>query len=104
AAYIAVKIRNAELLEQAERRAEELGFLFDITRTAVSTTDLREALTGVAEVMLREVRGSEAVTFFLAGEDGYEAQAGVGYGREAVALWRAGGGGADGRKLAACGL
>ena len=84
AAYIAVKIRNAELLEQAERRAEELGFLFDITRTAVSTTDLREALTGVAEVMLREVRGSEAVTFFLAGEDGYEAQAGVGYGREAV--------------------
>ena len=71
AAYIAVKIRNAELLEQAERRAEELGFLFDITRTAVSTTDLCEALAGVADVMLHEVRGSEALDLLKAWGTGH---------------------------------
>ncbi len=87
AAYIAVKIRNAQLLEEAQRRAAELGFLFDVTRAAVATTDLQEALTSVADILLREIEGAEAAVFYLAGADGnaFEAQAAVGYGRELVA-------------------
>lgn len=85
AAYVAVKIRNAELLEQAQQRASELGFLFEITRTAVATTVLQDALTDVSDIMLREVPGAESVTFYLAEDDVFEAEAGVGYGREAVA-------------------
>ena len=87
ATYIAVKIRNAELLEEAQRRAAELGFLFDVTRAAVATTDLHEALTNVADILLREIEGAEAAVFYLASADGkaFEAQAAVGYGRELVA-------------------
>ncbi len=86
AAYIAVKIRNAELLEQAQQRADELGFLFQVTRTAVSSTDMREALGAVADTLLRELAPAEAVTFFLADEVGaLSAEAAVGYGRDFVA-------------------
>src|SRR5690606_9021811 len=70
AAYIAVKIRNAELLEQAQQRADELGFLFQVTRTAVSSTDMREALGAVGDTLLRELAPVVAVSFFLADEVG----------------------------------
>ncbi len=85
AAYIAVKIRNAELLEQAQQRADELGFLFELTRTAVSTIDLDEALTNVAETVQREISGAESTVFYLASGDTFDAHAAVGYGRELVA-------------------
>jgi signal transduction histidine kinase/CheY-like chemotaxis protein/HAMP domain-containing protein len=87
AAYIAVKLRNAELLDEAQRRADELGFLFDVTRTAVASTDLDEALAGVGDVLLDELRQAEAVTFYLADPEAgdFEARAAVGYGRDAVA-------------------
>ncbi len=87
AAYIAVKIRNAELLEEAQRRADELGFLFEITRTAVATTNLDEALTNVADLLVRRVTGAEAAIFYLTADrdDLLEAHAAVGYGRDLVA-------------------
>ncbi len=89
AAYISVKISNAELLEEAQRRADELSFLFDITRTAVATTDLDEALTNVAEILVQEVDGAEAALIYLANvqDDAvvFEAHAAVGYGRDVVA-------------------
>ncbi len=89
AAYISVKISNARLLEEAQRRADELSFLFDITRTAVATTDLDEALTNVANILLQEVDGAEAALVYLtnAQDDAivFEAHAAVGYGRDVVA-------------------
>ncbi|MBN1119714.1 MAG: GAF domain-containing protein [Anaerolineae bacterium] len=89
AAYISVKISNAELLEEAQRRANELSFLFDITRTAVATTDLDEALTNVAEILVQEVDGAEAALIYLANTQDdtivFEAHAAVGYGRDVVA-------------------
>ncbi len=87
AAYIAVKIRNAELLDEAQRRADELGFLFAVTRAAVSSADLTEALRSVSDLLLREVRGAESVVFYLAspGSGRFEAQAAVGYGRDLAA-------------------
>lgn len=86
AAYLAVKIRNAQLLEEAQRRADELGFLFDVTRAAVASSDLREALTSVGEIFLREIEGAEAVVIYLeADQDTYQAQAAVGYGRDLLA-------------------
>ena len=87
AAYIAVKIRNAQLLEEAERRADELGFLFDVTRAAVQTADLDEALGNVAEILLREISGAESAVFYLADEltPTFAAHAAVGYRRELVA-------------------
>jgi signal transduction histidine kinase/DNA-binding response OmpR family regulator len=86
AAYLAVKIRNAQLLEEAQRRADELGFLFDVTRAAVASSDLREALTSVGEIFLREIGGAEAAVIYLeADQDTYQAQAAVGYGRDLLA-------------------
>jgi signal transduction histidine kinase/CheY-like chemotaxis protein/HAMP domain-containing protein len=84
AAYIAIKIRNAELLEEAQQRAGELGFLFDITRMAVSSTDLDEALTSVDELISREIKGAEAVMVYLAEEGSMTltAHSAVGYGRD----------------------
>ena len=87
AAYIAVKIRNAQLLEEAERRADELGFLFDVTRAAVQTANLDEALSNVAEILIREIVEAESAVFYLADEltPTFAAHAAVGYGRELVA-------------------
>ena len=84
AAYIAIKIRNAELLEEAQRRAAELGFLFNLTRAAVSTSDLDEALSHVAEVLHNEIEGAEAAVIYLANaEDNcLDPRAAIGYGRD----------------------
>lgn len=87
AAYIAVKIRNAELLEQAQRRAGELGFLFNVTRAAVATTDLDEALTNVAQILRYEIPNVETSMVYLFDETGryLEPHAAIGYGRESTA-------------------
>ncbi|GAB4475915.1 MAG: hypothetical protein Kow00124_17510 [Anaerolineae bacterium] len=86
AAYIAVKIRNAELLEEAQRRAAELGFLFNMTRAAVTTTDIDRALTNVVDIIQRELSGAESVVVYLADlPELLVPHAAVGYGREAVA-------------------
>ncbi len=84
AAYIAVKIRNAELLEEAQRRAGELGFLFNVTRAAVATSDLDASLSNVAEILLNEIAGAESAIIYLASTDGdrLEPHAAVGYGRD----------------------
>jgi GAF domain-containing protein/CheY-like chemotaxis protein len=84
AAYISIKIRNAELLEEAQRRAAELGFLFNITRAAVATTELDEALTGVSNILLTEIPGAEAAIIHLINTDGnaLEPHAAVGFGRD----------------------
>ncbi|MEJ2148648.1 MAG: GAF domain-containing protein, partial [Chloroflexota bacterium] len=86
-AYIAVKTRNAELLDETQQRADELGFLFDMTRAAVASADLNEALQGVAEVVSHEIKDAESVVIYLANpEAGYlEPEAAVGYGREMLA-------------------
>jgi signal transduction histidine kinase/DNA-binding response OmpR family regulator len=87
ATYIAVKVRNVELLEEAQRRADELSFLFEVTRTAVASTNLDEALAGVAEVLLHKIVHAESATIYLAEGDGktYTARAAAGYGRDVVA-------------------
>ncbi|HEC21580.1 MAG TPA: GAF domain-containing protein, partial [Chloroflexi bacterium] len=87
AAYIAVKIRNAELLEEAQRRADELGFLFNVTRAAVSSTELDEALSNVVEIVQDEIGGVESAIIYLANIEAsvLEPYAAVGYGREVIA-------------------
>jgi len=65
APYIAVKIRNAELLEEAESRASELDFLFRLTQAAVSADELDEALQDVTEILQTEFRGAEVAEIFL---------------------------------------
>ncbi len=89
AAYIAIKIRNAELLEEAQRRAAELGFLFNVTRAAVSTTDLDEALGSVAGILREEIKGTEAAVIYLTrtGQEFLEPHAAVGYGRDIAARY-----------------
>lgn len=89
AAYISVKIRNAELLEEAQRRAAELGFLFNITRAAVATTELDEALTNVTNILLTDVPGAEAAMVYLANpsEGALETHASVGFGRDITARY-----------------
>lgn len=87
AAYIAVKIRNAELLMEAQRRAGELGFLFNVTRAAVATSELDASLGSVAEILVNEIAGAEAALIYLASPDGnrLEPRAAVGYGRDIAA-------------------
>lgn len=86
AAYIAVKLRNAELLLEAQLRASELEFLFDMTRAAVQTTDLDEALSSVAQIMQMEITGAESVVVYLADmADLLMPHAAVGYGRDVLA-------------------
>ncbi len=82
AAYIAVKIRNAELLEQAQTSAGELGFLFNVTRAAVGASDLDTSLIGVADILRSEIAGAEAAVIYLLSEDTrqLEAHAAAGYG------------------------
>ncbi|MBN1427962.1 MAG: GAF domain-containing protein [Anaerolineae bacterium] len=84
AAYISVKIRNAELLDEAQRRASELGFLFNITRAAVATTELDEALSNVTNILLTEIPGAEAAIIHLVSPDDntLEPHAAVGFGRD----------------------
>ncbi len=87
AAYIAIKIHNAELLEEAQRQAAELGFLFNTTSVAVGTTDLDAALEDVASILFNEISGAEASVIYLISEDDQylEPHAAVGYGREIAA-------------------
>jgi len=89
AAYIAIKIRNAQLLEEAQRRAEELGFLFNVTRAAVSTTELDEALGNVAGILRDEIKAADAALIYLVapGEETLEPHAAVGYGRDIAARY-----------------
>ncbi len=81
AAYIAVKIRNAELLEEAQRRAGELGFLFNVTRAAVATSDLDESLTNVVGILCDEIAHAETSIIYLTDATGeyLEPHAAVGY-------------------------
>jgi signal transduction histidine kinase/DNA-binding response OmpR family regulator/HAMP domain-containing protein len=83
-AYIAVKIRNAELLQQTEQRAGELGFLFSVTRAAVGTSDLDAALSSVADILINEVPNAESAIIYLASANGekLEPHAAVGWARE----------------------
>ncbi len=86
AAYIAVKLRNAELLLEAQIRASELEFLFDMTRAAVQTTDLDEALSNVVQIIQMEITGAESVVVYLADMvDLLMPHAAVGYGRDVLA-------------------
>ncbi len=65
APYIAVKLRNADLLDEAESRASELGFLFRVTQAAVAEEDLDQALNSVAALLQSEIPGAETAEVFL---------------------------------------
>ncbi|NDJ54951.1 MAG: GAF domain-containing protein [Chloroflexi bacterium] len=87
AAYLAVKIKNAQLLEEAQRRAGELSFLFNVTRAAVESSDLQESLTNVANLLRNEIDSAESAIIYLVDEHGEMLipQAAVGFGREIAA-------------------
>jgi transcriptional regulator with GAF, ATPase, and Fis domain len=89
AAYIAIKIRNAELLEEAQRRAAELGFLFNVTRAAVAASTLDDALNNVVGILQQEIGGTDAATVYLTeiGKDVLQPHAAIGYGQDIVARY-----------------
>ena len=64
AAQIAVAIDNARLYEDAEKSAEDMSFLFDITTTAAAAETLRDALNHVAQQIKDNVR-SDVVAIYL---------------------------------------
>lgn len=74
AAYIAIKIRNNELLLDTKQAASELGFLFNMTRAAVQTTDLDDALANVANIIQYELDGAETATIYLREHDPVEGE------------------------------
>lgn len=65
APYIAVKLRNADLLDEAEVRASELGFLFRVTQAAVAADEIDEALVSVAQLLQAEIDGAQTAEIFL---------------------------------------
>ncbi len=64
AAQISVAIDNAQLFEQARRRANEMSFLFDVTTAAASAETLQLAIQNVANE-LRDSLSALSVSFFL---------------------------------------
>src|SRR5690606_23251078 len=64
AAQIAVAIDNARLYEDAEKSAEDMSFLFDITTTAAAAETLSDALNNVAHQIKENVR-SDIVAIYL---------------------------------------
>ncbi len=61
---IAVAIENARLYEDAERSAEEMSFLFDITTAAAAADTLESALGHVAQ-SVRDTFNAETVAIYL---------------------------------------
>ncbi|NWF67920.1 MAG: GAF domain-containing protein [Chloroflexi bacterium] len=55
AAQISVAIDNAGLYDQAQRRANEMSFMFQVTTSAAASTSLRNALETVAQQLQREL-------------------------------------------------
>ncbi len=68
AGQISVAIDNARLFNEAERRADEMSFLFTITTAAASADNLEESLQNVVE-LLRGSRGALSVGIYLASEE-----------------------------------
>ncbi|RMG84650.1 MAG: GAF domain-containing protein, partial [Chloroflexi bacterium] len=64
AAQISVAIDNANLYEEAQRRASEMSFLFDITTAAAAAETLHEALEVVAERLYDSLE-AQLVTVYL---------------------------------------
>ncbi|MDX2163533.1 MAG: GAF domain-containing protein [bacterium] len=73
AAQISVAIDNAELYEDAQRRASETSFLFNVTSRAAAAESLDEALANVADEMLSELDASATVIYlprqYIEGDD-----------------------------------
>ncbi len=67
AAQIAVAIDNAHLFEEASRRAEEMAFLFRVTREATAAISLEEALQSAAEAIFERM-GALDVTILVPDE------------------------------------
>ena len=64
AAQIGVAIENARLYEETQRRASDMGFLFNVTTAAAGAETLEEALTVVA-FELRDATGAESSVIYL---------------------------------------
>jgi GAF domain-containing protein/DNA-binding response OmpR family regulator len=64
AAQISVAIDNAQLFDQARRRATEMSFLFSVTTAAAAAESLTEALQSIANE-LRESLDSLSVSLYL---------------------------------------
>ncbi|MFN8375881.1 MAG: GAF domain-containing protein [Anaerolineae bacterium] len=64
AAQISVAIDNASLYDEAQQRATEMSFLFELTTSAASGNTLRDSLRTVAE-RLREDLPALAVTVYV---------------------------------------
>ncbi len=57
---VATAIDNARLFELAEQRAEEMGFLFNVTTAAAASPDLDESLNQVVETLRATLRVTNA--------------------------------------------
>ena len=68
AAQISVAIDNARLFDQAERRADEMSFLFTIATAAASADTLEESLQSVVELLLSSREEAQAVGVYLLNE------------------------------------
>ena len=68
AAQISVAIDNARLFDQAERRADEMSFLFTIATAAASADTLEESLQSVVELLLSSRDEAQAVGIYLINE------------------------------------
>jgi GAF domain-containing protein/CheY-like chemotaxis protein/HAMP domain-containing protein len=66
---VATAIDNARLFELAEQRAEEMGFLFNVTTAAAASPDLSDALTQVVETLRATLRVTNA-SIYLPDESG----------------------------------
>lgn len=64
AAQIAVAIDNANLYEEAQHRASDMSFLFDMTTSAASAETLNDALNTISQ-RLKETLQSDAVAIYL---------------------------------------
>jgi GAF domain-containing protein/DNA-binding response OmpR family regulator len=63
AAQISVAIDNATLYKTAQQQAENMGFLFNITSTAVSADTLEHSLYNVAEQLYQSLHASAIIVY-----------------------------------------
>jgi signal transduction histidine kinase/CheY-like chemotaxis protein/nitrate/nitrite-specific signal transduction histidine kinase len=86
AAYLAVAVRNAQLFEETEQRVADLGFLFDVTASALASTDFDQTLQRIADGVADELDNAEATVVALmdAGGQALVPRAAAGYGKEVI--------------------
>lgn len=63
AAQISVAIDNATLYKTAQQQAENMGFLFNVTSTAISANTLEHSLFNVAEQLYQSLHASAIIIY-----------------------------------------